>query len=487
VPAAAGAAVAAPLLPRLEGPIHVTVEDQEDRNRVVASRDLVVDVARPQEYVALTQVRFDPAGGKDRLEVRLRLRQTIPPPPVEVALAFPPASDGGLTAGKGTLQGKLPPTRDELLLFAEGVRAAGESGEGRFGVNVDGWARAYSFRATLAGRGSPSTPVQLEAPAIRLRVGAYGLAGPTFAVPLEVDNAPMRSSIEVSLGRLDGGAFLAEATARRPTPRERIIRFSPMGAEGALVFEAAWQDWTVALDTSRIRGPRELRARLLDSAGRELALAARSITLGDRPPAEVAFIDPPARAWRLAPLPLRARGGDGVVGVKEVFFFVGKPVGDKVPENVRREPGVPVDATRQVWAVKLPLPRDRAGPTDVSVQFVNQVGLSTFATTTVDLLETDPNLAKLGTIKGKVLEGERGQEGLTVVLTDQRGAEKGRTKSGDGGAYEFKDLAPGKYRVAAAKVSSGRVGTAPRDRRGFLDVAAGATVTADVALFLRGR
>jgi hypothetical protein len=183
---------------------------------------------------------------------------------------------------------------------------------------------------------------------------------------------------------------------------------------------------------------------------------------------------------------LRARGGDGVVGVKAVYFFVGKPIDDKLPPNVTPVAGTAIDATRRIWTVKLPLPRDRSGPTDVSVQFVNQVGLSTFATTSIDLLETDPNLAKGGTIKGKVTEGDRPQVGLPVVLTDEKGVEKAQTKTKEGGVYEFTGLPPGKYRVSSVKTSNSRSGSVPRDPRLFIDLKAGTTETADVVLYLRG-
>jgi hypothetical protein len=351
---------------------------------------------------------------------------------------------------------------------------------------VDGWARAFTFRATLAPRGGASTPRQLMAPAIRLGVGAYGMASPTFKIPLEVDNSPPGATVEVSLGRLDGGAFRLEAQVRRPTARERVIGFTPSGKAGALEFEAIWRDWVLEMDTSLIRGPRELRASLLDNRGRQLAMTARSITLGDAAPADVEFISPPPRAWRMVPVVLRARGGDRVVGVKSVSFFVGKPAGNKPPENAVLVPGVALNGARQVWAVKLPLPKDKSGPTDVSVQFINQLGLSSFATTSIDLLANDPNLAKGATIRGKVTEGDREQVGLAVVLTDDKGAEKGRAPTKEGGVYEFTGLPPGKYRVSTVKTSRGSSGSFPKGAGTFIDLKPAATETADIVLYLRG-
>lgn len=63
-----------------------------------------------------------------------------------------------------------------------------------------------------------------------------------------------------------------------------------------------------------------------------------------------------------------------------------------------------------------------------------------------------------GKITGKVLEGERPQPGLNVVLSDNDGKEKATTKTSDKGEFEFKDLAAGNYKVFSSKPVSGRKG-----------------------------
>src|SRR5207253_2658932 len=100
------------------------------KNEVVASRDVDVGIASPREYVAVTGARFEPAGAgrpggarRNRLVVRLRLRDVLPPPPCRAELVFPPGPDGLAPAVReGTLRGILPPKGEELMLFAEGVR-----------------------------------------------------------------------------------------------------------------------------------------------------------------------------------------------------------------------------------------------------------------------------------------------------------------------------------------------------------------------------
>ena len=173
-----------------------------------------------------------------------------------------------------------------------------------------------------------------------------------------------------------------------------------------------------------------------------------------------------------------------MVGIKEAVFFVGKPVAGKIPEGVTPVPGAALNLDRTLWGVNLPLPPTGLAPTAVSVRFINGVGLSTFDTITVNLLEANPALTAKGKILGKVMEGDRPQAGLEVVLTDERGAEKGRVKTKDDGTFEFADLPPGKYKVSASKSSDGRKGVYPRQPRDFIDLKPGGAATVELPLFL---
>src|SRR5262249_33977766 len=149
------------------------------------------------------------------------------------------------------------------------------------------------------------------------------------------------ATLEVSLGRLDAGIFTPEVTRTRTQAWDQRVGFNPSGADGALEFDAAWADWSIPFDTSDIRGSRELRARLLDATGREVAEASRTVQLTDAAPSDVELLSVPPKVWRMRPLAVRARGRDRVVGIKEVRFFLGKPAaGNKVPENVASVLGV---------------------------------------------------------------------------------------------------------------------------------------------------
>jgi hypothetical protein len=462
-----------PVLPEVRS-LGYSVVNLDAKGEEVASGSVVLDLANPATYARITSLDYNPK--TERLTVRLRQRASIAGPPVSAELNIPPPDQGGATFRQGTLRGVLSPKGEELTLFAEGVRGDGPA---RFAVGVDGWARAFPFRATLTARGGAALPEPLPEPAIRLQTGPFGVAGPDFRVPIEVDNAPPGVAVEVAIGRISGGSFREEVNIRREQGRESRIGFALQGK--MLEFETQLRDWTIPLDTSRIRGPRTLRARLLSSGGRELARDERPITLGDEAPAGVRFINPPESAWNKAALPLVASGADPVVGVKEVFFFVGKPVMDKLPEGVFK--AVAQRRADGNYEAKLPLPADRKGPTDITVGMTNAVGLTAFASHNVDLRDEDPAKTKPATIRGKITESDRPQSGIEIVLSDEKGEEKARVKSDDDGNYVFADVPPGKYRLSATKSRTSRKAAYPRDKPTF-EVMPGAMLSIDLVLFL---
>jgi hypothetical protein len=194
--------------------------------------------------------------------------------------------------------------------------------------------------------------------------------------------------------------------------------------------------------------------RLLDANGSPLRTVFQTVTFDDSPPDKVAFIEPPKQARRDLPLTLKAAAAPSVSGISQAVFFVGKPIEHKVPPNTPTFPGQAVDAGKTQWSATLPLPGDRKGPTELSVQLVNAVGQSEFATTTVELVEFDAAKARLGKVQGKVLEGEREQPDLTVLLRDEKGAQKDKTTTKSDGSFVFENVAPGKYKVYASKVAS---------------------------------
>jgi hypothetical protein len=113
----------------------------------------------------------------------------------------------------------------------------------------------------------------------------------------------------------------------------------------------------------------------------------------------------------------------------------------------------------------------------------NKVGLTAFATHTLDLRDEDPEKTKPASIRGTLTEGDLPQSGVEVVLSDEKGQEKARVKTDDEGKYVMSDVAPGKYRLTATKSRTSRKAAYPRDKPTF-EVAPGAKLTIDLVLFL---
>ena len=446
-------------------------------------KEIPVEVSLAPEYAQVTGVRFTPtgaAGGGNRLTVTLRAAPGLSGPPCPVELVLPgPGPDGRRKAKKGTFQGELPADGGELTLFAEDVEAAPAGDEaGLIFLTVDGRARAYVFDADFAGAGDAVTPRAERAPALRLRAPSAAPSGPQFRAGVEVDNAPPGATLVVGLGRLQDGRFEADLTRRYPAAQRVHVGLRPDGPGGALAFDAAVSDWEAVFDAGRIVGRRDLRARLFDRDGAELRTAFRTVTLDDAPPDGVRFVDAPRRARKDASLTLTATGRS-VSGVARANFFLGRPAEGKTPPNTAMVPGRATDPDRTVWTAVLPLKADRAGPADVSVEFVNGAGLSSFASATVLLTDGPPDQNDPGSIAGTVYEGSIPQPNLEVVLKDDKGAEKGRAKTKDDGKFSFEKVPPGAYSLTVTKSATMREGTA------HVDVAPNKTATAEIKLLMK--
>ena len=256
-----------------------------------------------------------------------------------------------------------------------------------------------------------------------------------------------------------GGVFQPELAQKLPDARRRRIGFQPDVLSGALLFDASIQDWTVMLDTSLILGPRVLRARLLDASGAEIRLVTQELTLVNAAPGNVQIIQAPKQAVKGAPITLQALGFDNQTGIQQVQFFFGKPADGQLPPKTATIAATPTSDDGNVWTAQVPIPETAAGPTDISVQFTNKAGLSSFATTTVQVV--DKLVPQTGKIVGRLMEGPRPQPGLMVLLADENAKiEKGmkgrEVKTDTDGTFTFDDVPPGNYVLTAEKETSGR-------------------------------
>jgi hypothetical protein len=498
-------------LAELTGPLRIRLREDKPGGQELDLKEIQARIASRDDYltdyVDLGQAQFvpsDPATGKNRLTVTLHAIERLSAPACAVELVLP--RDKVLFPAlreppRGTLSGKLGP-RETLTLFAEAIAldpAAPENGS--FYLNLDGIERALWMRTTFARAGGPQRAV-LDS-TTRLRLAAEikpEPPRPTVTVRFAVDNAPDNARLVVRLGRLEGGQIVDDLTPWTAPPKDRHLGFDARGENGALLFEAAVRDWTHVFDIRGIRGERLLEARLLDASGRKvLARETLRLTLDDQSPADLALQAPRQVPRGTSTVTVRGNVTPPASGIKEVVFFVGA----KADLEKARAAGQAVVAratssTRTTWEAVLPLPKGAEGEVPVSARFTSGVGLSETITQPITVLAPPPPPPseeekakakappKPGAIAGKVVEGSLGQTGLPVYLytldPDAKKEEKNMpiasTKTKPGGAYEFKDLKAGQYRVYCVKESNGRRALKT------VTVEAGATAQTDLELYL---
>ncbi len=444
----------------LHGPLAVRVFDV-DRLKVLAERSLRVEILSPHEYVKVAEASFEPGrDGNNKWAVQVSAVDGSPPvvgPAIAAQLVLPVQRIPGLLAvGGGTLKVELPTRSDApRLLFAERLKlAASIDEEGPVYLHIDGVPRAFVFSTTFARTGAASQPKPDVRPAVRLVAPPCVMAGVNCLIDVEVDNAPRGAKLEVALGRIfEDNTFQSELV--RDFTDAKKHRIDMEVSRDALIFDAAIADWTATFDTRSIVGPRALRARLLDTAGKEIAEARQALVIDDSPP--LARLAPtPAQVKKGTVMQVQAQGVDPESGVAQVVFFYGKPDKGEIPPGAARFKAVPANRELTQWSAALQVPADHKGPLAVSVQVVNHAGMATIDTVTLDVTDNDPGKTGLGEIRGRVTEGPRAQPNLLVTLFDERGKEIARTKTLADGTYVFAQLAPGRYRVVCVKPESQR-------------------------------
>ena len=475
-----------PELPELKGSLTAIVTDADHPERWLATRTIRVAIASAAEYVRVAGSKFQPTGPgdeKNHLTVSLTANAPLSGPPCRAELILPPEWIPSLVEppADGSFRGVVPPDDTPLTLRASGLKLADFGSEkGAFYLNIDARKRALIFRTTFATHGDATTPRLDFEPAIRLQGDDAAATGARFKIDVEVDNPPPASTLDVSLGRIGSDGFEEDVVVLRGgAPYRRRIGFGVR--DGALAFEATETDWSIPIDTSGVEGRRAIRARLFRPDGSLVREAQRLLTLDAGAPAGVQFVDLPAQIKRGKTLLVRASGQPSESGTRQVVFFLGTPTAEgKRPADAKLVEGQPIDPNRKVWAANVRLPDDRKGPLPISVQFINGIGRSTFATAEIELLETDPVLR--GGLRVRVNEGDRPQPGLEVYVYDAKGASvKGRGRTDENGTILFEDLEAGPSLVVSAKPAT------PSDIRAPVTVVAGTTTSLDLTLLFRTR
>ena len=259
-----------------------------------------------------------------------------------------------------------------------------------------------------------------------------------------------------------------------PSPRKRRIGFALR--DKALAFSAEVSDWVVPLDTEGVEGRRQIQVRLVDDVQtiRELVLP---LALDRSAARDVRFLDPPSHKPGADP-DCAHRGQSEHVRHQGGGFFPGKPTADgKIPAGAATVTARAWADGPNIWEAALAL-SEKKGPTELSVAFVNAVGLASFDTITIEL--TDADLIEPGRIAGRVTERSVGQPGLAVLLADEKGYQKAATTTDASGRYAIEDVPAGKYRVLSHNSAT------PSKADAVIEVKAGKLTTADLNL-LYGR
>ena len=477
----------------------------------LAKLEVPVTILAPQEYVEVREINYQigKTAEENTFIVELQAKKEFSGPPCSLELELLPEQISGLSLAKkdGNYKQSLQRGGQGVQLVAKNLKFKdGQAPEnGLVSITVDGYPRAFVFATDFSRPGTRVTPEQERARKPTVRVPDDRKAMPPVdkvTLHLEVDNAPTREvRIEVGADRDKDNRFdesKDEIKVLRGDRRQRVA-VSTADPSGALLFKTEVQDWQVELDTAGVYGVLPLRIRMYqaarDGAARDeikwVDMTDRDgktvdgregirgmLIFDDSPPENIRFAaakDFPRQLVREAPLPVKATGSDPESGLADVVFFVGKPVVDKegkksLPPNVEVIKGQTLPGSEPGWwAALLPIPSDKKGVLDITTQFVNGAGQSTFETIKIELVEPGAAgaaaAAKKYTIEGQVVEGEVLQPGLDVILRDDKGAVKATTKTGKEGklrgAFKFESVLPGVYTVSTTKLASKTRGEAP--------------------------
>jgi hypothetical protein len=482
-----------PPLAEVKGRLRIRLLD-EAKKVELDTADL--ETARASDYVKFEKATFDPrpqAGRANRLTVELTATQNFAGPPCRVDLDLRPDRIPDLVEKQrkeGTRGGYLYRAGGTLTLTADNLQLRDTTSprDGLLYLTIDGYERAFTVQMTFPRDGGVRTTAEtLQRPLLRLKAPLFANPDAPYPVQLEVDNAPRGAVAELGLDK-DGGGFKAEQGELVTLPDDRSQKlFVGFGApKGALLLRPELSDWKAELDAKGIDGRRSVRLRLLDAKGKpeeviDIARGPSEVTeaitavvrLNSNEPYGVRFVgfpkksEPPLKLVKGEPLPLKATSDDPRDDVKEVRFYLGKPGPDgkkpaNAPEVVGKLVPDPDRPERGEWVASLPAPTMTKGTLEVTAVFVNQSNLSASETITIELVEAGAAGKGAGagktSIEGVVTEGDRPQPNVPVALRDVQGNVKDTKTTNDKGQFVFENLAPGTYRVAAAKVGSNTKG-----------------------------
>jgi hypothetical protein len=455
---------------------------------VIESGKLPILMSLPHTYVAPPVLNFTVGSAPGDNELSAKVKATAafnPPPPCVVEMVIPEQKLRGVLlplSRDADMRGVLTKKNDEVTLFARNIRFQKDatSASAVIYISVDGYQHAFVYDLDFSKSNTTITP-RAKGTSYRVVAAPVAPAGDKIPVRIEIDDsdAKLNEPLELALGIFENNRFEKKVVKYLSGDRERNVRFSPTGPDGSLLFQIQVKDWDTTVDTAGVLGIRYLRVRPKSRADEPTALDdLTKVVIDSTPPEGVKIVEAPETAMLGRKVNLKATGDDPESDIREVLFFLGKPPADgKVPPTVDIVAASGPNAKKQ-YSATVAMPVDKKGPTLVTVQFVNNAGMSTFASATINVLDpNDPKTAGPGRIAGKVFEGDRPQAGIEVVLFDDKGKDKDTTKTKEDGSYAFEDVPPGKYSVGTAKEASITKAAAPAK------VVADKTTTVDLKLF----
>jgi hypothetical protein len=443
-------------LDELTTPLRFRVLDAQRTSLVLGERVLPVKMANPADYVRVQQTSLTPPRlvAKEANRLSIVLHSLLPPrtPDVPASLVLRRERIPGLLGvSQGVLQGTLH-AGGELRLSADGINVdSALASEGVIEVSVDGVERAILLKSSFVQNKNPVTPRLDETIGLRLRAPAMAKTGSTVPVVLEVDNAPIGSTLELTLGRLVSGNFEPIETWLYPSTRHARIGLNPSPPGGGLEFEASLGDWSQSIETGGLRGKFPLRARLLRSDGLMIKETQQEMLLDDQPPRWLNFVGLPSIAKRGSVMTIKALGDSPPSGIATAEFFLGKPDADgKLSSGVTPVAGKRLPGKIELWAAELKLPADKSAlDVTVTARFVSSVGMQITKPSVIALSDTEP--IETGSLLGIVQQGLLAQSNLSVGLFDSKGNKLQECRSSETGLFQFNEVPPGLYFVTAAR------------------------------------
>jgi hypothetical protein len=487
--------------PKLDGPpfaLRFLLLDGTTKNPV--QFDVPIRIQEPRETVKVRNANYNP--NTRELTFKLGTKELFDPPcPVELVL-HPSAIPGLIPNMAGTFKQTLSKESQEVELSASNVMFEGgvPPQNGRVSITVDGFERAFLFKCAFAQ--GLLTPLS-DATRVRLVAPRFALPAPKLPVTIEIDSKSQEQSdedalqttrVEVRFDRAGGGTYQEVVGSPFFGLREQTVEYKADGE--ALVFKTKVKDRVIELNTDAINGKRQLQVRLFNSKrlgvtiANEQDITEEKVALFSQGPenkfapltfdrtnnavtAELILDATAAEDLRIVGLPARAKPEERLkprltfksrttvqAPAEKIAFFFGEAGPDhKLPEKANKFDAVLDKDGAYVPKDEMLVPADKLGKLFVSAQVETATGkLMTAKQSLTIATKTDNGGANvLTTITGVLKRGELAQPEVVVVLSKAKPEKddvpkQAKTKSD--GKFEFVDIEPGRYVLAAKRLDT---------------------------------